>query len=53
MDLPQGITIAHYHLHPEGVTRIIDSQVKSLRKNFPDLKIRILCGIADNTERYK
>ncbi len=38
------IVIIHHHLNPGGVTRIIQSQVSSLRKQFPDTEILILSG---------
>ena len=42
----------HHHLHPGGVTRIIESQVQSLRNNYPELKIRVVCGHSNNPERF-
>ncbi|MGM0496427.1 MAG: hypothetical protein ACQESJ_00770 [Bacteroidota bacterium] len=42
------IVIGHYHLHPGGVTKIIDSQIKSLRQNSPGIKLKIVCGHADD-----
>ena len=50
---PGSIAIMHHHLHPGGVTRIIDSQVKSLTDQYPGLKIRVICGYADQTDRYQ
>ena len=50
---PGKIAIMHHHLHPGGVTRIIDSQVQSLTKYFPDLQLRVICGHADQTNRYQ
>jgi len=41
------IVIGHYHLHPGGVTKIIDSQVKSLRQNHTDDELKVICGHAD------
>jgi glycosyltransferase involved in cell wall biosynthesis len=49
---PGRVTIMHHHLHPGGVTRIIESQVQSLRNNYPELKIRVLCGHSNNPERF-
>jgi glycosyltransferase involved in cell wall biosynthesis len=46
------IIIVHYHLFPGGVTRIIDSQVKSLKRVQPDLNIEILCGDATGPDQY-
>lgn len=40
------ITILHHHLNPGGVTRIIRSQVSSLRNKFPDIEIRVITGNA-------
>lgn len=36
------LIIIHHHLNPGGVTRIIESQVSSLRKKHPGLDIRLL-----------
>ena len=47
------IVIGHYHLHPGGVTKIIDSQIKSLRQNYPELPVKIVCGHADNEQMYQ
>ena len=47
------IIIAHYHLNPGGVTRIIDSQIKSLKNNKHETKIEIVCGNAEDTSKYK
>jgi glycosyltransferase involved in cell wall biosynthesis len=38
------IYIIHYHLHPGGVTRIIESQVQSLRAEKPSCNIVLLTG---------
>jgi glycosyltransferase involved in cell wall biosynthesis len=38
------IAILHYHLHPGGVTRIIESQVMGLSQADPDTEMIILCG---------
>ena len=38
------IAILHYHLHPGGVTRIIESQVKGLSKTDRNTEMIILCG---------
>jgi glycosyltransferase involved in cell wall biosynthesis len=46
------IAIIHYHLHPGGVTRIIDSQVKSLRASHPDLNLEVICGFTDKPSVY-
>lgn len=50
---PKRVSIIHHHLHPGGVTRIIDSQVKSLASQYPGLKIRVICGNCDDTSRYR
>jgi glycosyltransferase involved in cell wall biosynthesis len=47
------IVIGHYHLHPGGVTKIIDSQIKSLRQNYPELPVKIVCGHAENEQLYQ
>ena len=49
------INILHYHLNPGGVTRIIESQIKSLKKNNPETGIRVICGhcpVPANIEEY-
>ena len=38
------IAILHYHLHPGGVTRIIESQVRGLSEADSNTNIVILCG---------
>lgn len=38
------IIIIHYHLNPGGVTRIIESQIKSLKECYPNLDILVLTG---------
>ena len=50
---PGSIAIMHHHLYPGGVARIIDSQVKSLTDQYPGLKIRVICGYTDQTDRYQ
>lgn len=46
------ITILHHHLNPGGVTRIIRSQISSLRKKFPDTQIRVITGKAGNQDFF-
>lgn len=41
------IVIIHHHLRAGGVTRIIQSQIKSIRKYQPDLQIKLLVGECD------
>ncbi len=48
-----NIYIAHYHLHPGGVTRIIQSQIKSLKAQYKELSITLLCGDCQNPETYE
>lgn len=48
-----SIIIGHYHLHPGGVTRIIDSQIRSLKQNFPDTEIKVITGHTEDTTKYK
>jgi hypothetical protein len=43
------IVIAHSHLNPGGVTRIIESQIKSL----PNESISVIVGSAQNSETIK
>jgi len=47
------IVIGHYHLHPGGVTKIIDSQIRSLLHNDPNADIRIICGHAEHPQMYE
>ncbi len=47
------IIIGHYHLHPGGVTRIIDSQIKSLKKHYQDVEIEIICGNTSSPQLYQ
>uniref|UniRef100_UPI003216FF80 hypothetical protein n=1 Tax=uncultured Draconibacterium sp. TaxID=1573823 RepID=UPI003216FF80 len=42
------ILIAHSHLNPGGVTRIIESQIESL----PNKKIKVLAGDCDDPESF-
>ena len=46
------ITILHHHLNPGGVTRIIRSQVGSLRKRFPGTEIRVITGKAADNDYF-
>jgi len=38
------IVIIHHHLNPGGVTRIIESQIKSLTDYFPSARILVITG---------
>ena len=38
--------IIHHHLNPGGVTRIIQSQIQSLKGKYPDIDITVLTGNA-------
>jgi len=40
------VLILHYHLNPGGVTRIVESQVKSISFNNNILPVKVLCGIS-------
>lgn len=42
------IAIFHYHLNPGGVTRIIESQVVSLKKAIPGVNLNVFAGVAGN-----
>jgi glycosyltransferase involved in cell wall biosynthesis len=44
------INIFHYHLNPGGVTRIIESQVSSLKMKDPAPEVRVFCGSAPETD---
>lgn len=46
------IVIFHYHLNPGGVTRIIESQISSLKLVLPDSKIKLLCGFCPNKAKF-
>lgn len=46
------IDIIHYHLKPGGVTKIIQSQIESLRKSG-DYDIRLFCSDCPNPEPFK
>lgn len=46
------IVIFHYHLNPGGVTRIIESQVPSIKLVLPNSNVKILCGYSPNVSRY-
>lgn len=46
------IFIFHYHLNPGGVTRIIQSQVKSLRIVMPNTPISVVCGFCPNQDFF-
>ena len=39
-----NIAIIHHHLHPGGVTRIIESQVNALRNVVSDIQLTIVTG---------
>ncbi len=45
------IAIVHYHLNPGGVTRIIQSQIQSLKSDTT--KIKIICGFCPDPEQYR
>lgn len=44
------IVIIHYHLNPGGVTRIIESQIKSLKEYQTSLHIIVLTGNCENPD---
>ncbi len=48
-----SVVIFHYHLNPGGVTRIIESQISSLKIVDPGVNIRIICGHCPDLEKYK
>ncbi len=47
------IIIIHHHLNPGGVSRIIQSQVNSLKNQFPDTEILLLSGKAPDHDFFK
>lgn len=46
------ILIFHYHLNPGGVTRIIESQVLGLKKQFPNLELVVVSGACENPDFF-
>ena len=46
------IFIFHYHLNPGGVTRIIQSQVKSLKIVMPDTPVSVVCGFSPDSNFF-
>lgn len=51
-DQRMKIAILHYHLHPGGVTRIIESQVMGLSKPGRIGEMLILCGNGDSESGF-
>lgn len=47
------LDIIHYHLHPGGVTRIIESQIKSICLQSCTYDIRLYTSSCDNKEFYQ
>ncbi|MBI9107482.1 MAG: hypothetical protein JEZ04_12120 [Spirochaetales bacterium] len=48
------ISIFHYHLHPGGVTNVIELGALALIKYFPGLELlRLVCGSDDDTDRVR
>ena len=47
------IHILHYHLHPGGVTRVIESQIESLRNQFPETDLQLITGYCPNKDKFK
>ena len=47
------IDIVHYHLNPGGVTKIIKSQIDSLKARDEVYDIRLFCGECPDPEYYK
>jgi len=47
------IDIVHYHLNPGGVTKIIQSQIKSLLIRDTDYDIRLFCGGCPEEEFFQ
>lgn len=47
-----NLFIIHHHLNPGGVTRIIQSQVSSLRKHFPEVNISLMTGDISDSSFY-
>lgn len=48
-----NVVIFHYHLHPGGVTRIIESQVEALRTYTDTGTIKIITGASSNPDYFK
>ena len=47
------IIIIHYHLNPGGVTRIIQSQINSIKSLSHKHDITIITGYCPNPEDYR
>ncbi len=47
-----NLFIIHHHLNPGGVTRIIQSQVSSLRRYYPDVNISLMTGDISDTSFF-
>ena len=47
------IIIFHYHLNPGGVTRVIESQIKTLRQLNSSPEIMLLTGHCDNPSVFE
>lgn len=47
------INIVHHHLHPGGVTRVIESQTRALQHYYPGLQLRLILGHLDNPEPWE
>ncbi len=46
------VNIFHYHLNPGGVTRIIESQIRALKRLDTPLEIRLFCGGCENKDQF-
>ncbi|MFW6222515.1 MAG: glycosyltransferase family 4 protein [Bacteroidota bacterium] len=47
------VWILHYHLHPGGVTQVIQSQVKALFQLQYDIETTVVAGYAENIDWHK
>ena len=47
------VNIFHYHLNPGGVTRIIESQIRALKRLDVPPEIRLFCGGCENKDRFR
>ncbi len=53
LNLPlMKVWILHYHLHPGGVTQVIQSQVKALFQHQNDIETTVVTGHTDNIEWF-
>jgi len=47
------VNIFHYHLNPGGVTRIIESQIRALKRLDTPPEIRLFCGGCEYKDQFR